>query len=361
MMKKFFKPLLASLCGLLFCPVFSQTATSSTPDYLAMLNKNELDYVYTSYVDARIRQLALNDRQKLEQKLLLNPKEWQQTFADFSEELFRDFFVGTVLLRGKVNSVGACESVAGFYNPWWDVILLVKSISVNEKIDKEEIVIRKIKEVSLLTGATFREEGKAAATGSIQYFMKPDQYISYKVSDLFSRTRQMFDKYYADSCLIHYKHQLRDNRRKEENQLINAISYVRLKQADLLIANKTDHDEAWRIADALHRGTNKIFDLMFSSEYAKMMNSAFVQLPPVVRKGFQPYGYYPATEQGSKVRCYIYINTDYPRLFAITYLGLGYRKTVFEWFDFEKADEICQKFREEEERKAKQAGKDGAK
>ena len=356
MMKKLFKPLLASLCGLLFCSVFSQT-TTSRPDYLAMLNQNELDYVYTSYVDARIRQLALEDRQKLEQKLLLNSNEWQKTFAGFSQEQFRDFFVGTVLLRGKVSSVGDCESVTGFYNPWWDVILLVKSIAVKEKIGEEEILVRKIREVSLLTGTTFREEGEAAATGLIRYFMKPDQYISYKVSDLFSRTRKTFDKYYTDKCLIHYKHLLQDSRRKQEFHKINAISYVRLKQADLLIANKTDHEEAWRIADALHRGTNKIFDLMFSSEYAKMMNRAFVQLPPIVRKGFQPYGYYPATEQGSKVRCYIYINTDYPRLFAITYLGLGYRKTVFEWFDFEKADEICQKFREEEERKAKGGAK----
>jgi len=80
------------------------------------------------------------------------------------------------------------------------------------------------------------------------------------------------------------------------------------------------------------------------------MSESFVKLPKVVRKDFEPYGYYP-DKNGSRTRCYLYVNTRFPRLFAVMLLGNGIGNTTFEWFDFAYADEIKAAFDEALRRK----------
>ena len=52
-------------------------------------------------------------------------------------------------------------------------------------------------------------------------------------------------------------------------------------------------------------------------------------------------GYLDIYGKGGKIRCYVYVNSKYPRLFAAMVLGTGYGKTSFEWFDLAYAEQIC--------------------
>lgn len=73
-----------------------------------------------------------------------------------------------------------------------------------------------------------------------------------------------------------------------------------------------------------------------------MMSQTFCRLPENIRADFEPYGYYP-DRNGGKARVYVYINTRFPRLFAVTSVGLG-SESSFEWYDFLRCEELLKGF-----------------
>ena len=267
--------------------------------------------------------------------------------ANFSREQIRDFFVGAVQLRGPVD---AKLSVSGFYNPWWDAILVAehsgeKSAVRGENGTAEDILVRRVSDFLFLSGESFRDEPHEEIP-STEPVLPGAHLIPMAVSDLTARTRRRFDAAYADGVALLAEHPEQDT--KENIREIQVRSALRLKMAKNLIENGTHFKEAWQLAKVLKDGRKGTFDLLFSSAYAKMMSEKFVTLPQMVRTGFEPYGYY-AADDGSGARTYVFVNVRHPRLFAVAHLGLGLRKTVFEWFDLARADEIVDAFRKAEE------------
>jgi hypothetical protein len=267
--------------------------------------------------------------------------------ANLSREQIRDFFVGSVQLRGPVD---AKASVSGFYNPWWDAVLVAehsgeKSAVKGSEGTTEDILVRRVSDFRFLSGESFRNEPHKEVP-SVESVIPGSRLIPMVVADLTTRTRRCFDEMYADGVALLADHQ--ESETKENVREIQIRSALRMKMARNLMSNDAHFKEAWQLAKVLKDGRKGTFNLLFSSDYARMMTEKFVSLPKMARMGFEPYGYYSA-DDGSNVRTYVYVNARHPRLFAVAHLGLGLRKTVFEWFDFSRAGDIVKAFQTAEE------------
>ncbi len=266
------------------------------------------------------------------------------TEPNFSREQLRDFFVGTVQLCGPVNDKGA---VAGFYNPWWDAILVMENYGETVAVTNGEIQVRKTTDFRFLSGESFRGEPHLAVP-SAEAVLSTAHLLPMTLASLTAKTRARFDGQYGGTGGIPLLADHPDSDAAENLKEIQTRSALRLKMVSRLLKDKERYKEAWQLAKLLRDGKKATFNLIFSSDYAKTMTAKFLAFPPEIRKGFEPYAYYPSAD-GSKVRTYAFVNVGHPRLFAVAHLGLGLRKTVFEWFDLARAGEIEAAFRKAEE------------
>ena len=264
--------------------------------------------------------------------------------ANFSDGQIRDFFVGAVQLRGPVSEKG---SIAGFYNPWWDAILIAENYGEPVELEGQPVTIRKVTDFVFLSGEQFRGE-PSSEVPSAEAVLSKDHLLPMTVALLSSKTRKKFDEVYGSFSGVPLLAEHPESGSETNIRQIQTRSALRLKMASDFMHCAKAHKEAWEIAKVLRDSKKGTFNLLFSSDYAKMMSSFFVKLPKTVRTGFEPYCYYPASD-GSNVRLYVVVNVNRPRLFALTYLGTGWGNTVFEWFDFARADEIVKAFKMAEE------------
>lgn len=274
------------------------------------------------------------------------------TGDDFSQEQLRDFFCGAFILRGPVSEKGG---IAGFYNPWWDAILITESYLTkisfaNDSNGMEEGEIRQIGDFVFLSGASFRED-KGSDTAVAEKLASPKGSPSEIVLELTSRTQKQFETMYGKMkvpLLLDHPGAKSESSKKQ----IIACAGIRLKMTHLLLNDKTRYEDIWSIAKILRTGKRDTFDLLFPSEFGKMMTRTFCRLPEDIRADFEPYGYYP-DKNGGKARVYLFINTQFPRLFAVASLGLGADKNVFEWYDFAQCDELVKAFEMAKKEEAK--------
>ena len=264
--------------------------------------------------------------------------------ANFSDEQIRDFFVGVVQLRGPVSEKG---SIAGFYNPWWDAIFVAENYGGAVVVDGAVVTVRKVTDFAFLSGERFRGE-QIAEIPSAESVLSKEHLLPMTLAALTAKTRQKFDSTYPSTSDMPLLAEHPESDEAANLKAIQTRSALRLKMAHDFIGNAKDYKEAWQLAKIMQDGKKPVFDLIFSSDHAKMMSSYFVKLPPSVRRGFEPYAWYRASD-GSNVRLYAYVNRNHPRLFALAYLGTGHKKTVFQWFDFARADEIVNAFKIAEE------------
>lgn len=301
--------------------------------------------IETAYAEGVLRETIITN-EHLAVKALFSTEaavKWKAlTESNFSSEQIRDFFVGAVQLRGPVTKKAA---VGGFYNPWWDTIFITESYSENVNVSNKEVRVRKIGDFRFLSGESFRGE-KHSEIPSVESVLANEQLLPMTVAKLTAKTRKRFNDIYGSGIPLLADHI--DSESVDNIKEIQVRSAMRLKMVQNLLVDASRYKESWQIAKVLRKSKKGTFDLLFSSDYAKMMSEKFTSLPMVLRSDFEPYAYY-SSKDNSKIRMYVFVNVKYPRLFALAYLGLGYRKTVFEWFDVARADEILKAFKVAEE------------
>jgi len=275
-------------------------------------------------------------------------RKWYAITKDnFSEEQLRDFFCGVFILRGPVSKDG---SIAGLYNPWWDTILITESYQSVVATGGETGKIRKVGDFVFMSGAAFRED-KDADAAVAEKLASPDGSPSKLVLELTARTQKKFDAMYGKIKTPLLLDHPAANTASSKKQVISCAA-VRLKMTQTLLNNKVRYEDAWSVAKVLRTGDRDMFDLIFPSEFGTMMSRTFCRLPKVIREDFEPYGYYP-DKKGGKARVYVFINTAFPRLFAVASLGLGSDNNTFEWYDFYRSDELVQAFEKAEREEKK--------
>ena len=324
---------------LFFGSLLIMTSSLSAESAFAHLSeKNISHFLSASYTESKIRELGTTNPQLMLEKLFSSSaaKKWRTfTEPDFSDEQIKDFFIGAVLFRGPFSERGA---IAAFYNPFWDTILITESFTEQVAVKGKMETIRKVNDFAFVAGSMFRGTPNQAET-VLADLAAPQHSISYVICSLFIKTKKQFDAIYGKltlPLLIETGHERSD---KNLKQILSA-SALRLKMVSSLVKNKENYREVWQLAEILQKGKISAFNLLFSSDYAKMMSQYFVKLPLMARANFEPYAYYP-DRKGGKIRCYVYVNSKYPRLFAAMVLGTGYGKTSFEWFDLAYAEQIC--------------------
>lgn len=272
-------------------------------------------------------------------------RKWDMmTKDDFSEEQLRDFFCGAVLIRGPVSDNG---SIAAYYNPWWDAILITESGKSTVSTAKEEGKLRMVNDFVFLSGTAFRGDKEKNDLSVAEKIASPDGSPSKFALELTSRTRKKFDEMYGKMkfpLLLDHPGEGSETSKKQ----IVACSGIRLKMTQLLLKDKVRYNDAWSVAKVLREGDRDTFDLLFPSEFGMMMSRTFCRLPKNIRADFEPYGYYP-DKNGGKARVYVFINTRFPRLFAVASLGLGIDKNTFEWYDLAQSDELIEVFEKAKE------------
>lgn len=299
------------------------------------------DFVEAAYAEGTLRTTMVTNQELAVKALFTDAaaNRWRTfTEPEFSKEQIQDFFVGALQLRGPVNDKG---SIAGFYNPWIDAILVAECSGEQAAVEGHRLQVRKVADFRFLSGESFRGELHLRKPKN-NAVLSGEHYLSKNVAELVAKTRTKFEEIYPeDGVPLLDDHP--DNDDADNLREIQTRSALRLKMVSALIADKKRYREAWQIAKIMQDGKLGPMNLMFNSEYAKSFNSTFAQLPPVAREGFEPYGFWSANDD-SNVRVYLWVNVKHPRLFAVGYLGIGFRKTVFEWFDFRRADEIVKVF-----------------
>ena len=322
--------------------------TSISDDAIGQIaEKSALDLLETAYTEYHFRR-AMTTNSEFAVKAFFTEgaaNKWRMLKEpNFSDEQIRDFFVAAVQLRGPVSEKGA---VAGFYNPWWDAIFVAENYGEPVAVDGQPVNVRKVTDFVFLSGEQFRGEVPSEIP-SAEAVLSKKHLLPMTLALFTSKTRAKFDSLYGGMSGVPLLAEHPESRTSENIRQIQARSALRLKMASDFIRNGKAHKEAWQLAKIMADGKKPVFDLLFSSDHAKLMSSYFVKLPPSVRTGFEPYAWYPAAD-GSNVRIYAYVNVKHPRLFALMYLGLGHKKTVFQWFDFARADEIAGVFKMAEE------------
>lgn len=327
------------------CAAAATLAFAETEEAMGKEDRMALNLVEASYTESVLRETMITNAPLAVKALFTDDAaaKWIAFVEKYlSSEQVRDFFVGAVQLRGPVSEKG---SVGAFFNPWWDAVLVVESNGATVSLKNGEVMVRKVGDFRFLSGESFRCDAHAEIP-SVETVAPASRRLPHAVALAASRTRAKFDALYADGVPLLADHAESD---AEDNvKEIQVRSAMRLKMAQSLIADAARYKEAWQLAKVLRDGRKGTFNLIFSSDYAKMMSEKFVALPKAARSGFEPYAYYPAKD-GSNVRMYVFVNTKHPRLFALAHLGLGLHKTVFEWFDFARADEIVRAFQMAEE------------
>ena len=249
---------------------------------------------------------------------------WENFTRDFSREQLRDFFLGALIFRGAFSEAGG---VTGYYNPWWDAILLTYSRGLPD--------IPRVREFDFLCGELFRGEAvpEKPEYGSVLPEREP---LTVSVMALQEKTRRHFEKLFSGGAAATRLERNPGGRLAANLRTIQARSALRLKMYSMLLHDQARYREAWEMAGFLQNGDGRNFFPVFTTSENRPLIEAFLKLDPLLRQGFVPYGYIPSSEG----RLYLFVNGEVPRLFATMSLGGGWRRTIFEWYDLDRAEDF---------------------
>lgn len=309
---------------------FTVSAAQSEP--LAEDQKQVINYAKFTMTAETFRKMAAQSQENVEPFLAKSKKAtWRTSFKAFSEEQMRDFFIGALIYHGGFSDK---KAVIGFYNPWWDTLLLTEYIMTESDIPK-------IEKFYFLAGETFRNEKISEIPDYSGVVSLDETPLAINVTRLQQKTLAVFNESYSslDDNRIEEKYSLTGEKLKENLKAIQIRSALRLKQVSDLIKNKKHYNEAWLLAQMMRTGAKRDFKQIFTVDANQEIIRHFLELDPKLRSGFVPYGYITRTEQG-KERMYVFVNSEVPRLYATASLGGGWRKTIFEWYDFGLGDRL---------------------
>ena len=241
---------------------------------------------------------------------------WSALVQEFSTEQLQDFFGGCLIYRGPFGQSGA---VCGLYNPWWDTILLLETRGLPD--------VPKVQRFYLLAGEVFR--GEKIGTGTIVTVVPKDAPISVEACRRQVATLHVFEELYSGEQNTLRKHP--DSMDRENLQLIQLRSGGRLKLISELLKDQKRLKQAYEFTRLLRDGGMKDFSFIFPDKFNREIIRAFLKLDPRLRRNFDPYGYIPAQESLQD----LYVNTEFPRLFATVTLSRDYKHSSFEWYDFD--------------------------
>ncbi len=320
-----FKKITFCAVAILCCCGFSATMAQEekfTPEQEEVVDFFKMTLTYEAF-----RKLAAESPEKAIEGFFTDRAKlrWENLTKDFSREQLRDFFLGALIFQGGFS---ADSAVTGYYNPWWDAILLTESSGLP--------AIPKISRFYFLAGEMFRKE-KIADIPDYSGVFSLDNPLAINVSRLQQKTLAAFNKLYSSmeqTTLPAHK-----NSHSEENlKAIQFRSALRLQQVADLIGNRAHYDEAWLLAQMLQTGVKRDFKQIFTVDANQAIIQNFLAQDSTLRTGFVPYGYI-SSKNG---RMYIFVNWEVPRLFATASLGGGWRKTIFEWYDLGRADQLLE-------------------
>lgn len=265
-------------------------------------------------------------------------RKWiQWTNEKFSQDQIRDFFFGAIQFRGPVEGKGA---VGAYYNPWWDAILITESVKSTVAAGNATDEVYKVTDFVFLSGERFREE-KTTALPSLEAISAIAGLPVKTACRFVVKTMAKFDEIYAEDAPA----LLDDHKSMFDEGNINELvgrSAVRLKLASDFIKNKKAYREGWELCVLMRKNKTGLYNLIFPSDMGKLMTAGFKQLPERVRHGFEPYSFFQVKDKD--IRVHLLVNKEFPRLFALAYLGRDCGKATFLWFDLYRAKEILEAF-----------------
>lgn len=266
--------------------------------------------------------------------------KWKLKVAREMESIMTaDFFTGAIPLPGPQSVV---ESIAAFYNPWWDAMLLMRMRPV--EATATSIAHVEVTEFHLLSGETFREEPPEKDDASIRIttVVPENDPISVEVWRSLSTVKKRFEVLFPLDGPVTYgafASTLAMLDANLEMKRIIARGALRLKFAQMLLKNKKDAFTATTLANLVRTaGHYQLFTYFQDKECFKMLRT-LSEMPDVFRKDFIPYGYVP-TEAGTQ---YLFINRKVSRLYATAAVPAGVGKdkpASLEWFDLAQSDEL---------------------
>ena len=282
------------------------------------------DFAKYAITEESFRQAALKTPQGAV-KAFFSPRaemRWSLLAQEFSPEQLQDFFGGCLTYRGSFDQSG---TVCGLYNPWWDTILLLETRGLPQ--------VPKVQRFYLLAGEIFRGETNAAPAAVT--VVPKDAPITVEACRRHAATLHVFEELYGGKQNTLRKHP--DSMDRKNLTLIQLRSGGRLKLASELLKNQTRFKQAYEFTALLRSGEVKDFSFIFPDKFNRGIIQAFLKLDPRLRRNFAPYGYIPAKESLQ----YLYVNTEFPRLFATVSLSRDYKRSAFEWYDFDRAAQIA--------------------
>lgn len=248
---------------------------------------------------------------------------WRKITTNFSQEQIADFFTGAIVFRGTISNQG---SVAGFYNPWWDTILLVWSHGLPD--------VPKINRFIFLAGEIFRRDSLATtpATSTIVPLTNP---LVVEAAQKISSTKKYFESSFdtADKCSDYFPTYDAD----ANEIIIQTRSALRLKLILMLLKNNRHYREAYAMCSLLAEGNPKRIKKLFPSANEAGFIRTYCGLNSMLRNDFVPYGYLPIKNG----RMYLMINKAFPRLLVTMTLGSETDNSL-EWYDLNESEKILQ-------------------
>ena len=275
-----------------------------------------------------------------------------------------DFFMAAQVLVGGFDESGA---VIGFYNPWWDALLVVETSGGSFRPGPgRQSKIPAVKRFRWVSGETFRGEA-AGPTPSVSTVVPVGgEPLSAALWRARNGTVAAFDALYPPERGTEARRFVpsafpdpSSSAMESEWNRIEARSAVRLRTLTLLADAPVQQARAGKIRDLLRTASRRMLRAHFRSPVHEFFVSSFASLPAELRSGFELYGYVPA-ETGT---LFVFVNAELPRIYATVSFPPGDGNSepdpdevVFEWYDFDKAPEL-EKAWNEEKRTAAQNGR----
>ena len=268
-----------------------------------------------------------------------------------------DFFTAGILLSGPQDK---SAGVVGVYNPWWDVILLLK-LSPKEK-GAEQSPHVEVVDFHLFSGETFRDEPVEKEETDIRRatVVPESDPISVEVWRVTSATRKRFETVLPLEGAVTFSKlnkTIGNLVKKREMDRIAVRAGLRLKLTLQLLKNGKAMGHAMLVKKMARNGNVLQLYSFFKEPGSRDMLRTFSELPEMFRKDFEVYGYVP-TKAGT---LYVAVNKKFSRLYVTATIPADVPKTPasFEWYDLTQADALLSAWddRTEKNRNEKEVAK----
>ena len=335
------QPTLAVLCAAAITTAEAQDAPTPERMVLAAMHGEYLE---------TLRETGMANPGKIAEFFTDTAKsEWTLNIApEFFDPLVADFFTAALMLVGPHDHEGG---VFGFYNPWWDAILMLQTKGSLPKEEADKMAMPLVTRLAFVSGESFRGE-KAEGAPTFETVVPGDDPISVSIWRVQDATVKKFDSLYPDVEDTSFRARefgARDN--KAEFDRIQARAGLRLKFAHLLVQEPEQIAIADRIGEVLREATVSKVKEHFASPVHEFFAETLCELQPALRAGFDLYGYVPA----GAGTLFIFVNKDVPRIYATVSFPAGRVQdpekgnVIFEWYDLARADELLEVWKTEKQ------------